>query len=105
MITEQQYSTAKQIVQQYKEQQFQPIGQFEIIKGIVHCKCGKKAVDLRNNGVYLCRGITVPHGCTYKKPIEKIIEHPCICDEIRNANKDPNTIATGFCMKHKTSWL
>lgn len=101
MITEQEYVAANKIVQQYKQQQFQPQGQFEIIQDDVYCKCGKKAVSLRNNGVYLCSGITVPHGCTYKK----IIEHPCICDEIHNANKNPNVIATGFCMKHKTDWV
>tara|TARA_R110000851_G_scaffold315600_1_gene478220 strand:+ start:1690 stop:2043 length:354 start_codon:yes stop_codon:yes gene_type:complete len=101
MITELEYQLANKIVERYKLQQFEDQGQFVLQDGAPHCRCGKKAVDLRNNQVFLCSGITIPHGCTYKKTIE----HPCICDEIHEANKKPNVIASGFCMKHKTDWV
>ena len=39
--------------------------QFELKDGVVHCKCGNHAVKFRDG--YLCSGITIPHGCTYKE--------------------------------------
>lgn len=39
--------------------------QFELKDGKVHCKCGNHAVKFRDG--YLCSGITIPHGCTYKE--------------------------------------
>jgi len=38
--------------------------QFETVNGEVRCKCGRIAVKFRSG--YLCSGITVPHGCSYK---------------------------------------
>jgi len=44
-------------------------------EGLVMCKCGLKAIDLRDDKKYVCSGITIPHGCKYSNKTIKNYEN------------------------------